>query len=238
VELPDQPRPLFDSGAIARVPLMIGTNRDEGWLFVDRSFPNGLTADQYDDVLETEFGADAALVRSAYGAPDGATAEAALVRKDILASIVGDAEYVCETLRIARSVERTGTAVFEYSFQYEIDPVAQDRAIHGLEVNLLFGNSFGAPANYTLSDADREFSGAMAGYWARFAAQGTPNTDDETVAHWPAFKHPAGQGRGSDKHLVLGVPIQEGLRLREPACDFWQPFFLRSTTGAVPASAP
>jgi para-nitrobenzyl esterase len=238
VELPDQPRPLFDSGAIARVPLMIGTNRDEGWVFVDRSFPSGLTADQYGEVLETEFGADAALVRSAYGAPDGGTAEAAMARKEVLASIVGDAEYVCETRRIARSVERTGTAVFEYSFQYEIDPVAQDRAIHGLEVNLLFGNNFAAPTNYVLTDADREFSGVMAGYWARFAARGTPATDDQTVVHWPALKHPIGPGRGSDKHLVLGVPIQEGMRLREPACDFWEPHFLRSTTGAVPAAIP
>jgi para-nitrobenzyl esterase len=237
-DLPDQPRALFESGAIARVPLMIGTNRDEGWVFVDRSFSDGLTADQYDDLLETEFGADAALVQSAYGVPGGATTEAAMARKEILASIVGDAEFVCESRRTARSVERTGTAVFEYSFQYEIDPVAQDRAIHGLEVNLLFGNNFGAPSNYVLSDADRAFSRAMAAYWARFAARATPNADDESVVHWPAYKHPSGEGRGSDKHLVLDVLIREGMRLREPACDFWEPYFLRSTTGAVPASAP
>ena len=33
--------------------------------------------------------------------------------------------------------------------------------------------------------------------------------------HWPAFKHPTGQGRGSDKQLVLAVPILEGMRLGE-----------------------
>jgi hypothetical protein len=78
----------------------------------------------------------------------------------------------------------------------------------------------------------------MAGYWARFAAQAMPNSDDETIARWPAFKHPAGQGRGSDKHLVLDRPVHEGMRLREAACDFWEPYFLRSTTGAVPAATP
>ena len=238
LELPDQPRVLFESGAVAPVPLMIGTNRDEGWGFVDRSFPNGLTAEQYDDVLATELGANAATVGSVYGIPDGVTAEAAGSRKDILASIVGDAEYVCETRRTARAVERTGAPVFEYSFEYQIDPVVQDRVIHGLEVNLLFGNNFGSPSNYALSDPDREFFRAMAGYWARFAARATPNTDDDAVVHWPACKHPTGRGRGSDKHLVFGVPIEPGVRLGEHKCDFWEPYFLRPLTGAVPASAP
>ena len=55
-----------------------------------------------------------------------------------------------------RFVERTGTPVFEYSFDYEVDPVAGSRVIHGLEVNLLFGNNFGAPSNYVLGEADRD----------------------------------------------------------------------------------
>jgi para-nitrobenzyl esterase len=239
LELPDQPRMLFESGAFARVPLMIGTNRDEGWVYVDRSFPAGLTAAQYDNTLATEFGTDAAAVASIYGTPDGATPEeAATSRKETLASIVGDAEYVCEAGRVARLVERMGTPVFEYLFDYELDPVAVDHVIHGLEVNVLFGNNFAAPSAYTLTDADRELFRAMAGYWARFAALGTPNTDDDAVVHWPAFKHPSGQGRGSDKHLRLGVPIREGMRLGEHTCGFWETYFLRTLTGAVPASAP
>ena len=239
LELPDQPRLLFESGAAGRVPLLLGTNRDEGWVYVDRSFPTGLTSAQYEGALATEFGADAAAIGSMYPIADSGTPEEdAARRKEALAAIVGDAEYICETRRVARLAERTGMPVFVYSFDYELDPVAPDHVIHGLEVNLLFGNNFGPPSNYVLSDADREFSRAMAGYWARFAARATPNTDDEGVAPWPAFKHPTGQGRGSDKHLVLGAQIHEGMRLREAACDFWDPYFLRSTTGADPASAP
>jgi para-nitrobenzyl esterase len=239
LELSDQPRTLFESGAFARVPLMIGTNRDEGWVFVDRSFPNLLTREQFDATLATEFAADAAAIESMYPASDAGTPEeASLRRKETLAAIVGDAEYACETRRVARLVERTGTPVFQYSFEYVVDPVAGDRSIHGLEVNLLFGNNFGAPSNYVLSDADREFSRAMAGYWARFAARATPNADDDAVVHWPAFKHPTGPGRGPDKHLVLDAPVREGMRLREVACDFWEPYDLRTMTGAVPASQP
>jgi hypothetical protein len=75
----------------------------------------------------------------------------------------------------------------------------------------------------------------MAGYWTRFAARGNPNTDDESVVHWPAFKAPEGIGRGSRKYLVLDRLIREGKRLKEAECAFWEPFFLRSMLAGVPA---
>ena len=78
----------------------------------------------------------------------------------------------------------------------------------------------------------------MAGYWTRFAKTGNPNSDDEDVVHWPAFKHPTANGRGSDKHLVLDVDVREAKRLREQQCDFLEPFFFRSILAGVPASTP
>ena len=52
------------------------------------------------------------------------------------------------------------------------------------------------------------------------------------MVRWPAFK------RRADRHIVLDVPIREGERLRGEQCDFWEPFFLRSIVGSVPASSP
>ena len=43
LEIPDQPRELYRRGRFIRIPLIIGVNRDEGWTFVDRSFPGGLS---------------------------------------------------------------------------------------------------------------------------------------------------------------------------------------------------
>ena len=37
---------------------------------------------------------------------------------------------------------------------------------------------------------------------------------------------------------MVDRPISVGKRLREGQCAFWEPYFLRSITGAVPASAP
>ena len=232
VELPAQPRLLLEIGAFHRVPLVVGTNRDEGWLFVDRSFRTGLSAEQYSALLAAEFGADATAVEAVY--PAGSFPSP----KEALAQLVGDVEYACEARRVARLVERTGTPVYRYSFEYEVDAVAPDRVIHGLESNLLFGNNFGAPSNYVLTGPDFALFRSMSGYWARFAATGSPNVDEASVVHWPAVKHPLGLGRGADKYLVLDSAIREGQRLSEAACDFWEPFSLRSVTGAVPASAP
>ena len=77
----------------------------------------------------------------------------------------------------------------------------------------------------------------MAGYWTRFAMTGSPNTDDPTVVHWPAATRPQGQGRGVDKYLALQLPMQSGNRLSESQCDFWEPYYFRSISGAVPAAA-
>ena len=232
VEIPDQPRALFEAGAFARVPVMLGMTRDEGWTWVNRSFPAALSVEQLDTALETEFGQDAPAIGARY--PLGNFASA----KDALAQLTGDVEYTCEAKRLARLIERTGTSVYLYSFEYEVDPVALDRVIHGLETNFVFGNNFSPPfITHTMSDADRDLSRKMGGYWARFAATGNPNIDDFTVVHWPAFKHPTGGGRGPDKYLILDTTIREGHRLREAQCDFWEPYFFRSITGPVPAGA-
>jgi carboxylesterase type B len=127
--------------------------------------------------------------------------------------------------------------VYFFSYEYVIDDVFPDRVIHGLESNILFGNNYVPQQflNHVLTSTDLALHAKMAGYWTRFAATGTPNVDDDTVFHWPAFKDPVGLGRGSNQFIVLDNVIRKDKRPREDACDFWEPYFLRSMVGKVPA---
>ena len=229
LEITDQPRELYTRGRFNRVPLIIGVNKDEGWTFVDRSFPGELDATQYEAAVRNEFGADAPAVLRLYAAT------AFPSPKDALSQLTGDAEYVCEALRVARLVSQAGVDVYFYSFDHTIDAVTPGRAFHGLESNLLFGNNFGAPSNHVLTAGDLALFRAMSGYWRRFAETGNPNAPGEAV-RWPLFKvnrFPI----PSDRYLVLGDIISNANRLRDRQCVFWDRFYFRPLTGDVPASA-
>jgi para-nitrobenzyl esterase len=234
VVIPEQPRVLFERGAFHPVPTIIGFTRDEGWgNFVRRSFQSGVSLTQYENWVLNEFGPHGPGVLGLYPASGFSSPEEAMAR------VTGDAQFVCEARTLGKSIERTGTPTYLYSYEHEIDTLSLDHVIHGVESNIQFGNNYAAPVfpPYVLNSADLALHAAMAGYWTRFAARGNPNSDDETVVHWPAFKHPTGLGRGADKYIVFDSTIHEALRPRETQCDFFEPLFLRSLLTGVPASA-
>ena len=232
VVVPDQPRLLFDAGLFHRVPTIVGFTQDEGWgSFITRSFGSSVSSAQYEDWVQTEFGALAPSVLGLYAE----LAEQSPI--EAMARIVGDVQFVCESRRLARSIERTGTPTFLYSYEYEIDQVALNHVVHGVEGNLLFRNNYGPPVfpAYMLAPADIALHDTMAGYWTRFAATGNPNRGGEAAFSWPPFKHPGGPGRGADSYLILDGVLREGSRPRERQCDFFEPYFLRSVLAGAPA---
>jgi para-nitrobenzyl esterase len=234
IVIPEQPRILLERGAFHPVPTIIGFTRDEGWgNFVTRSFPAGVSLAQYESWVMNEFGAHGPGVLGLYPTSSFPSPIEAMAR------VTGDAQFVCEARRLGRLIERTGTPIYLYSYEHEIDTLSLDHVIHGVESNILFGNSYAPPIfpAYALNSTDLALHAAMAGYWTRFAARGNPNSDDETVVRWPAFKHPTGLGRGADKYIVFDSTIQEALRTRELQCDFFEPLVLRSLLTGVPAAA-
>jgi para-nitrobenzyl esterase len=234
LEIPDQPRELYRRGLFSRVPIILGSTRDDGWTFVDRSFPGGLNSAQYENAVRTEFGMDADAILRVYPATAFPTP------KDALAQLTTDVEFACEARRIARVMHHDGAPVYLYSFQYTVDPVTPGRAFHGLDSNILFGNNFGAPSNHVLSAADLVVFNAMSTYWQRFAETGDPNPRGQPV-QWPPYRpgpfdEPVDPAR-SDRYFAFGDRLGVSTYLRDSQCNFWESFFFRSVVGAVPAAA-
>jgi len=228
LEIPDQPRDLYRRGRFVRVPLIVGVNRDEGWTFVDRSFPGSFDTAQYESTVRGEFGADAPAVLSLY------PASAFPSPKDALSQLTGDAEFACEARRVARFMSQARVDVYFYSFEHIVDAVTPGRVIHGMETNLVFGNNFAAPANHVLTAADLALFRTMSGYWGRFADTGNPTAPG--VARWPLFRvdrYPI----LSDRFVILDDTVTDANRFREHHCNFWDRFYFRSVIGTVPASA-
>lgn len=236
LEIPDQPRDMLRRGEFSRMPVILGVTGDEGWTFVDRSFPSGLDALQYDRAVRTEFGMDAEAVLRLY------PANAFPTPKDALARLTGDVEFACETRRVARALHHEGAPVYFYSFEHTVDVLTAGRASHSLELNFLFGNNFGAPSPYVLTEPDLALFRSMSTYWRQFAETGTPNHPDNPI-QWPAFRPQPSYGSEpvdpsrSDRYLVLERRIGEASYLRDAQCNFWESFYFRSVLGTVPAAA-
>ena len=81
LEIPESAAPLYEIGKFSRVPVVIETSGDEGKIYVNRSFPAGLTAEVYEAEVEAEFGtAYASEKRAMYPLVNFPSARDALMR--------------------------------------------------------------------------------------------------------------------------------------------------------------
>jgi para-nitrobenzyl esterase len=241
--IPDQPRTLFEQGEFTAVPVIIGSNRDEGWgNFITRSFPAPVTLAQYENWVGTEFGDDGASILAQYPAANFASPQEAMAR------VIGDGQFKCEARRLADLIadgglrgrgphENQGTGqrikmpVYLYSYEYELDDLSLDHVIHGVESNILFGNNYTVPnfaANHPLNATDLALHAVMAGYWTRFAATGSPNAAG--VLEWRVYR------KNHESRMTFDAVSSAALEHKDESCAFWQPFFFRSMLVDLPAA--
>jgi para-nitrobenzyl esterase len=203
--LPDQPRALYDRGEIAKVPYILGSNTDEGTLFVQ----NVTVTDQasYDAALGTSFGAGSvAAVGALYPAtnfPNGKPNPFAAA----FARAVGDARLVCTTHDSAARALAAGSKVYGYNFDIPA-PVGGLGATHGAELTSVFGTS----SQFT--PQAKAASELIQRYWTRFASTGDPNGGSDLV--WPALSST------SDVRVNLALTSTLVNDFRAQECKFWR----------------
>jgi len=187
--LPLSPLRAFETGRYLHVPLLQGTNHDEGRFFVGIEFDvlghHPLTAAQYPHVVAAQFGAKAAPAiiahypLRAFASPDLA-----------FAKVLTDSEFSCPALLADILTARSGTYAYEFS-----DPAPPNDfgikfsfplgAAHSTELQYVFGKVPLLDSTPSFTPDQFALSAQMMGYWTQFAATGNPNGG--AAPHWPRF---------------------------------------------------
>jgi len=233
--LPLQPAAAFAAGRYSHVPLLQGTNHDEGRFFVAFSYDlagHPLTAAEYAQVIQASYGASAAAVLaeyplSGYASPDLAYAQ-----------VITDAGFSCPALQADELAQRSGVYAYEFS-----DPDPPDDfnlttltfplgAAHSTELQYVFQRIPALDTVPPFSAAQLALSNQMIAYWTRFAATGSPDRggSGRALPYWPQFS-----GIRTDvQELVPGASAPESSAQFAAAhkCSFWASF------GASAAALP
>ena len=171
---------LYEEGKYNDVAVIIGTNSDEGSMFV-RAVP----ADQYLQYAAAHFGPVSDKILKLYPV-DSLTGT-----YRPLADIFRDGVFAWPSWCWAKLQTKTGKSkVFVYYFDefnkepmYPGGPVPAGAA-HGSEIAYVFGH-LGQNANIKVTDEQRALSEQMAKYWTNFAKNLDPN--GEGLPQWPSF---------------------------------------------------
>jgi para-nitrobenzyl esterase len=207
--MPDQPRRIYDDGNMNKVPYLLGSNTDEGTLFLPAAKPT--TEPEYMAALTAMFGADTAKqVANVYSmtrfasAPNPATAA--------LARVIGDSRLVCTTFDTAERMAAAGAPVFLYNFDIPVPAAISPSlgATHGSELTSVFGTS----PTFASDPAAKAASDLIQRYWTNFARTGDPNGGADLK--WPAFTLSA----NVRVNLALQPSVVTDFRAAE--CAFWQ----------------
>lgn len=199
--LPEDPAEVFAGGRQIPVPLVAGSNADEGTLWA-RNF-RGVTLERYQMILRALFRGRAREAQAVYPATDDASAAAAVV------TALGDT-FVAGARHGVRGSARTQPRTYLYHFTRATDRLEAMGlgCCHACEIPYVFGNLAPAMGHGAVDEA---LSEQMMGYWTRFAATGDPNGGG--APEWPAYTEE------TDPHLVLGETIEADQGLRKAALD-------------------
>lgn len=214
VELTDTVLDLANAGKIANpVPVLGGTNRDEGTMFVPSDIPKDLAAADYAPTvmkfLQNDTVANGALQLYPLSGCESPWW--------CVATMLGDAGMTCPTRATAFALNAKGMPYYRYFFQHELEVVkdfVKDKGVfHGSELVFVFDIGVAL-----WEKAEKQLSAAFVQYWYNFIATGNPNGDG--LSAWPL--HDAADAVNVlDTDTDGGSGIHSMTGLKKTVCDFW-----------------
>ena len=215
--LPQDPGSVFAEGKQTAVPVLVGSNQDEGTFFLEAT-----TAEKFRAQARTRYGEFTDEFLRLYPAASDEEANASQLRdsRDQMAWVMRN---------WARLETTTGRSkAYVYYFTHQPPAVAGAKsggrgrgATHTAEIPYVFQNQ----RNRAWTDTDRQISDVMSSYWLNFAANGDPN--GKGLPRWPAW-----DPRKSSNPMVFGDKAETGPGLNTVQIEFYQRVYDRRREAA------
>jgi para-nitrobenzyl esterase len=201
--LPKDPVAAYSRGQQHDVPLIIGSNLNEGNNFIQDE--TDLTIEKYQSFLKSKFADNWARAFELFPAHEAKDVAPAL---DNILTVAG---YAQPARFVAQSMEQKKSKAYLYQFT-RLAGTAMARKLgvyHSVDLAYVFGNMHKSEG---YNDTDMVLSNKMIDYWVNFAKTGNPN--GQGLAHWPAYKST------SDLNLEFSDAIHTNKHLFKKEADF------------------
>ncbi len=229
--LPQDPDAAVTSGAFARVPVLVGANRDEGRTFTQDAVDG--TKAQYEQDLQNNFGPYAAAIEARYPWPSVADR---WTMAYLIGAIITDGGFIGNIGGCANRTLTNRFASYTTTYSYQFDhrtgpgltplPGYVWGAGHAAELAYMWPSfNNGTPIAATFDAAERRLAHDMVAYWGAFIRSGSPDAADGTP--WPRLR-PSPADKGRLLSLRAGghsTSITDGTLSVQHQCDFWATVF-------------
>ncbi len=201
---PDEIATIYAQGRQHKVPVIVGSNADEGTSLVPpMTIPT--TVENLAASSKKKFGDLADRFAKVYPVTSDSDVRAAYLHA------FRDEWFTWEMRTWARMMDRAGDKAYVYYFSHVPPRPDADKygAYHAAEIVYAFDNLAKLP--WKSEPDDRALAEAMSGAWVRFAATGDPNGGG--MPAWALYDE------RQEKYLEFGDQLRPGQALLKPECD-------------------